>query len=34
MPIAKTAEIGHGGKSKAIVIGREIALRGEGSEVV
>ena len=34
MPIAKTAEIGHGGNSKAIVIGREIALRGEASEVV
>ena len=34
MPIAKTAEIGHGGNSKAIVIGREIALRGEGNEVV
>ena len=27
MPIAKTAEIGHGGNSKAIVIGREIALQ-------
>ena len=26
MPVAKTAEIGHGGNSKAIVIGREIAL--------
>ena len=27
MPIAKTAEIGHGGNSKAVVIGREIALQ-------
>ena len=27
MPIAKTSEIGHGGNSKAIVIGREIALQ-------
>ena len=34
MPIAKTSEIGHGGNSKAIVIGREIALRGEGNEVI
>ena len=28
MPIAKTAEIGHGDDSKAIVIGREIELAG------
>ena len=32
MPVAKTAEIGHGGNSKAIVIGREIAL-GSGHTV-
>ena len=28
MPVAKTAEIGHGDDSKAIVIGREIELVG------
>ena len=28
MPIAKTYEIGHGVDSKAVVIGREIHLRG------
>ena len=28
MPVAKTAEVGHGDDSKAIVIGREIELAG------